>query len=163
MKRFASITALLFLLSASTVFAAGTVTTPTRGNGLITEHSTWDRRLIRIIKWPWESTSGTASISGGLVKDQRGKILKFWAHSINSSADDNYKVAIQNEYGLDVLNGDGANMPRDESGEEGRITPIDDNGDRNFLWGDDIQFVGTLLNSAGDASGEFYLMFEAWE
>lgn len=170
MKRILTTLAILACFATSTAFAAGTVTRPTKGDllkiGTSRIYEFWDNdrgKKTREIIWYWVSSSGTATISGGKTYGHRGKIVKCWSHSINSSAEGSYDIEILNAYDMDVLHSDGANLPAEASDESCRFTPLDDAGNFRYLMGDELTFSGANLNLAGDASGEFHLLFEVQE
>jgi len=164
---FAWMTVLVF--SASVVFAAGSVNTPTKlgSDPTIQEYKNSEGKLVRKIKWSWSSTSGTSTADGGYVSGQVGKILKAWADAgTTNQPDDNYDIEIRlgaDGVGHDVLYGYGYDMPQDFSDESCRFTPLDSSGNFSYLFGDTISFHGKYLNTAGTADGDFYILLEVFE
>jgi hypothetical protein len=64
---------------------------------------------------------------------------------------------------MDVLHDYGQDLPQDFSSSSCEFTPLD--GDGNFvgLFGDTLSFKGENLNTAGTATGDFWLRIEVYD
>lgn len=164
MKRVSVYVFALVVLVGGVAFGAGTLqdTAPTVYN-----YKDGQGRLIRDLKWSWSSTDGTATVTGGYIRGQIGKVLKAWSNvSATNQPDDNYDIRIvkgDTGAGMDVLHDYGQDLPQDFSDSSCEFTPLD--GDGNFigLFGDTLSFKGEYLNTAGTATGDFWLRIEVYD
>lgn len=109
-------------------------------------------RAVRIIEWDWLSDdSGDCSHAATLVNNVTGTVVGLHAIPEGTEPSDNYDVTVIDQEGVDVLNGAGTDLPKEDDSAENYRFPVD------FLNSGPIfivdQNLSLVVANAGDSKG----------
>lgn len=128
----------------------------------VIKQTSWSRP-IRVITWRLSSTSGTSGVSGSTVKAEgvTGVLMGILATTEDppTQPDDDYDITIVTDSnGEDILNGAGADLPKEKNSVENRRTPVDFLNDGPILiFNEDIYPVATNFNTSDSANSTITL------
>lgn len=138
---------LSLILSSSLAHAVGSCTATKR---VISENGiTW----FVLVEFNWTSSSDTGAVSSACTAEGISGRLEdviFIPNSGGTAPTDQYDITVTNNYGLDVLNGVGANKPQSQSNIANNANPSNSTGGFIHLYNASLSLN---VSNAGNSKG----------